>query len=195
MRTATAVRTGLTVAVAVVLGLLVAPASHALWSVLVPSNAATIQAANFSVQLTGSSSNVTQEMVLPDGKSATLSLTGTQVPQLYPGTSAIAGVKITNSTNAGSDFAIRVSVPSEATISGSLVGNLSLSYGSATNLAGCATAIYGAGWQAVAHNISKGGSAVICFRVELLSSTPSSALGQSGAISISLQAAQIGRMP
>lgn len=195
MRTATAIRTGLAVVVAVVLGLLVAPASHALWSAFAPSNAGTIQAANFSVQLTGSPSNVTQEMVLPGGSPATLSLTGTQVPQLSPGGSTTAGVQITNSTNAGSVFTIRVSVPSQAVISGSLASYLSVRYGSAPNLAGCATATYGSSGQTVAHNIPKGGSAVMCFRVELASTTPSSALGQSGTISIPLQAAQVGRTP
>lgn len=195
MRTATAIRTGLAVVVAVVLGLLVAPASHALWSVFVSSNAGTIQAANFSVQLTGSPSNMTQEMILSDGTPATLSLTGTQMPQLSPGGSATAGVHITNSTNAGSDFTIGVSVPTRAVVSGSLAGHLSIRYGSAANLAACAATTYGAPGQPVAHNIPKGGSAVMCFRVELASTTPSSALGQSATISIPLQAAQIGRTP
>jgi hypothetical protein len=195
MHTATALRTALAVAAALVLGLLVAPASHALWSVLVPSNAGTIQAASFSVPLTGSPSNVTQEMVLPDGRSGTLSLTGAQVPQLSPGASATAGVQITNNTNAGSTFMIRVSVPSQATVSGSLAGYLSIRYGSAATLAGCAAAIYGSAGQTVALNIPKGGSAVMCFRVELASAAPSSALGQSATISVPLYAAQVGRTP
>lgn len=195
MRTATAIRTGLVLAVAVALGLMVAPASHALWSVFTPSNAGTIQAANFSVQLTGSPSNITQEMVLPDGSPATLSLTGTQVPQLSPGGTATAGVRVTNTTNAGSDFTIRVSVPGQATISGSLAGYLSIRYGSAATLADCTTATYGSPGQPVAYNIPKGGSAVMCFRVDLASTVPSSALGQSATISVPLQAAQMGRTP
>ncbi|WP_323960997.1 hypothetical protein GC088_04825 [Arthrobacter sp. JZ12] len=194
MRTATAIRTALAVVVAVVLGLLVAPASHALWSVFVPSNAGTIQAADFSVPLTGYPSNLSQEMALADGTPATLSLTGTQVPQLSPGASATAGVLIKNNTNAGSEFTIRVSATSQAAVTGALAGYVSVGYGTAADLAGCATTTYTAALPA-AIDIPKGGSAVRCFKVELASAAPASALGQSATISVNLNAAQIGRTP
>lgn len=190
MRTATAIRTGLVLAVAVVLGLMAAPAAQALWSVFVPSNAGTIQAADFSVQLTGSPLNATQEMVLEDGTPATIALTGTGgVGKLSPGASVTAAVQVANTTNAGSDFTIRITLPVQAEIAQDLANHLTLTYANASSLAECSTVTYAPRGQ-LAMDIPKGKWSVLCFRIELSSSAPSTVSGQSGSISVPLQANQ-----
>ncbi|WP_299165524.1 hypothetical protein [uncultured Arthrobacter sp.] len=197
MRTATAIRTGMVLAVAVVLGLMVAPAAHAVWSVFVPSNVGTIQAANFSVKLIGSPLVTEQEMVLADGSPATVELIGygAELGKLYPGGSVTAGVQVTNKTNAGSDFNLGITLSEPFTSKSVLAKHLTVDYATAGSLETCSVAAYGAREQLPSIEIGKEEAAVICFKIGLKANTGSDMLGETASVEGTLLATQIGRTP
>lgn len=190
MRTATAIKTGLAAIFAVVLGLMVAPAASALWFVFAPSNAGTIQAANFSVPLTGFPSNQTQEMTLADGTPAKIELTGSGLGDLYPGGSTTAGVQVTNRTNASSEFNIQVSVPTAPELGSGLGEHLTISYATASDVTACEAAAFGDELPSI--EMPKTGTAALCFRIALDPSTPVERLGTTTTVKVPLHAEQIG---
>lgn len=187
------------VAAAVALGLTTVGGSYALWNALVPAGAGTVRSADFLIMLTGSNNTGTYNMVLPDGTPATVALSSTAAPldELFPGAPVYAGASVSNATTAGSAFTVNASLPEPAIITDTGPGTgisqyLSVESAPAGNLTECQAlpaANYQSGFQGV--QIPKGGSTVICFRIQLTAGAPSTLQGQSASISIPLFVEQI----
>ncbi|MCW2131449.1 hypothetical protein [Arthrobacter sp. VKM Ac-2550] len=163
-------------AAAVVLGLLAVQGTYALWNKMVPVGAGTIPTADFRVSLTDLSTGVPIDMTDSTGTSALVSLKPTGSPS--PGKPAYAGVRISNVTNAGSDFAVRASTGevSITNVAPGLSGLLSVNMQavlvektncSAEDFAGTASS------GSATANISKNSSAVFCFQILMTGDAPS----------------------
>jgi predicted ribosomally synthesized peptide with SipW-like signal peptide len=199
MRTLTAVKSAGLVAAAAVLGLLAVPGTYALWNAVVYADPGTVRAADFTVYLTGSHSTGIHDMVLADGSPATVSLTSTaaSLGELYPGASVYAGVRIDNATEAGSDFTVLAGPAGPAVVTDTGPGTGLSSYldirpAPATGLEQCPLvpdSVYLESFTGV--RIPKGGSGVICFRIQLSAQAPSGVQGQSASIAVPLRVEQI----
>lgn len=199
MRPAGAGKAAGLIAAAVVLGLVTVEGSYALWNKLVPAAAGTVWSADFRVTLTGSNNAGSYDMVLPDGSPATVALTSAAAPldQLLPGVPVYAGVSIGNATVAGSAFTVMATFPGPAVMTDTgqgagLSNYLSVQAATAADLGQCssvAAALYQDTFPRV--QIPKGGSAVICFRIQLSTAAPSTLQGQSASIAVPLFVEQI----
>ncbi|NMR30391.1 hypothetical protein [Crystallibacter degradans] len=162
-------------AAAIVLGFLTVQGTYALWNKMVPVGAGTIQAADFRVSLTDLSTGVPIDMTDSAGTSALVSLKPTGSPS--PGKPAYAGVRISNVTNAGSDFAVRASTGdvSITNVAPGLSGLLSVNMQAVpiekTNCSAEDFAGISSSGSATA-TISKNSSAVFCFQILMTGDAP-----------------------
>lgn len=187
------------IAAGVALGMAAVGGSYALWNKSIPAGTGIIRSADFLITLTGLNNTGTYDMVLPDGTPATVQLTSAAAPmdQLFPGTPVYAGVSVGNATTAGSAFTVKATLPEPALITDTGPGTglsqyLRVQSATATNLSQCPTvsaSAYQTAFSGV--QIPKGGSAVICFRVQLTDAAPSVLQGQSAAIAVPLTVEQI----
>ena len=170
MRTKTLLKASALLAAAVVLGLLSVQGTYALWSRVVPVEAGTIQAADFRVTLADVGTNAAVDMVDASGKTALLPL---QPSGLVSSTvPAYAGVKVSNVTNAGSDFAVRARIGQAS--AGDLVIKTRVVPADTTSCG--AVDFTGAGGTAEV-TLAKGTSAVFCFQLALASTAPQTLSG------------------
>jgi hypothetical protein len=183
----------------VALGLTAVGGSYALWNKLIPAGTGTVRSADFLVTLTGSNNSGTYNMVLPDGTPATVALTSAAAPldQLFPGTPVYAGVSVGNATAAGSPFTVKATLPQPAVSTDNGPGTglaqyISVQSAAATNLTQCPTLPADAYQNSFPGTlIPKGGSAVICFKIQLTPAAPSALQGQSASIAVPLYVEQI----
>lgn len=185
------------IAAGVALGMALVGGSYALWNKLVPAGAGTVRSADFLITLTGSNNTGTYNMVLANGTPATVALTSAAAPldHLFPGTPIYAAVSIGNATSAGSAFTVSATLPGPAVIADTGPGTglaqyLIVQSATAANLAECTSVLtYQNTFPVV--QIPKGGSAVICFRIQLKPDAPSALQGQTASISVPLSVEQI----
>lgn len=181
MRTKTALKALALVTAAVVLGLLSVQGSYALWNRMVSANAGTIQAADFRVLLTDMKSGTAYV------NSASVQLTPFS-GGLLPGTSVYAGVKISNFTNAGSDFTVRADSGQAVIANPEFLGHLTVkSRASATEP--CPMGGY-TSETAFVDQIAKDASAFLCFEISLLNTAPSTVSAKTTDISIPISVKQ-----
>jgi hypothetical protein len=108
-----------------------------------------------------------------------------------------AGVSVGNATAAGSAFTVRATLPQPVLITDNGPGTgiaqyISVQSAVATNLTQCPTLpadAYKDSFPGVL--IPKGGSAVICFKIQLSPAAPSALQGQSASIAVPLFVEQI----
>lgn len=199
MRPARAGKAAGLIVAAVVLGMITVQGSYALWNRLVPASAGAVRSADFLVTLTGSNNAGTYDMVLADGTPAAVALTSTSDPldQLFPDVPVYAGVSVGNATAAGSAFTVMATSPGPAVITDTgpgagLASYLSVQSATAADFGQCSSvpaAAYQDSFSGV--QIPKGGSAVICFRIQLSTGAPSALQGQSVSIAVPLFVEQI----
>jgi predicted ribosomally synthesized peptide with SipW-like signal peptide len=184
MRTKTLLKASALLAAAVVLGLLTVQGTYALWSRVVPVEAGTIQAANFRVTLTDVGTGAGVDMVDASGKSALLPLRPSGV--VSSTVPAYAGVKVSNVTNAGSDFAVRARIgpasPGDLVVKARAVPVETVDCGAAdfTNAGGTAEA-----------TLAKNKSAVFCFELALAATTPQTLSGTQTKITVPITVEQL----
>ena len=186
------------VAAGIALGLTAVGGSYALWNKVLPAGAGTVRSADFLVTLTGSNNAGTYSMVLADGTPASVSLTSTAAPLagFFPDTPVYAGVSVGNATAAGSAFTVMAKLPGPVVITDKGPGNglsqyLSVQSATAADHTQC-SAVPAAEYQSIfpGVGIPKGGSAVICFRIQLAAGAPSNLQGQSASIAVPLSVEQ-----
>ena len=188
--------TGL-VLIAVMLAMFTVQGSYALWNKAVSSNAGTVQAADFRISLTDTNTSKVTDMTLPNGTSATLSLSSTAMGVIIPGQSSYAGVEVKNITNAGGDFTVRASTSTPTignTAGSSLAPYLSVKTATASSLSQCSQATLYDGVQdseTPIVDIIKNGSGVFCFQVSLAATMPASLSGQSAKVTIPILVNQL----
>lgn len=198
MRAAQVAKVAGLVAAALVVGFFTVEGSYALWNRLVPAGAGTVQSADFIITLTSSHNSGTYQMVLADGTPATVAIDSVAAPlaKLFPGAPVYAAVSVKNATAAGSAFTVWATVGppvvSGSGPSGGLSQYLSLQSAVAPSLNQCSSlpaAAYQSTFPGV--QITKGGSAIICFRVLLAPTAPSALQGESASIAVPLHVEQI----
>lgn len=199
IRPARAAKITALIAAGLALGLTAVGGSYALWNKVVPADAGTVRSADFLITLTGSNNTGTYDMVLADGTPATVALTSAAAPlnQLFPDTPVYAGVSVGNATTAGSAFTVRATLPQPFLITDTGPGTglsqyLSVQTATAADLTQCPTipaSAYHDTFPGV--QIPKGGSTVICFRIQLTETAPSTLQGQSASIAVPLFVEQI----
>lgn len=203
MRIPRSFRAAALIAAAALLGLLAVQGTYALWSSTAVATPGTVTGADFTVYLLGSPSSQTTAMTLADGQPGTLALTTSAAPaaDLLPGTSIYTAVSASNDSNAGGTFSVTLTAGPAAlanTGGGALAQYLTVSAATSANATNCSHA---SGYQALATTtftsapIAKGASAVMCFKVQLSSSAPSSVKGQTVNISVPLTANQVCGVP
>lgn len=193
--------TGLVLA-AVLLGLLAVQGTYALWSSSASAAPGTVSGADFIVNLLGSPSGQSTAMTMADGSPAALALTtsGSPASELTPSSPIFASVTASNETDAGGTFNITLAAGEPIIrneVGSSLAQFMKVSAATASSSANCSSATYqelGAAGVTTA-SIAKGASKVICFKVHLLSSTPSTLAGQSANVSVPLTATQVCGVP
>ena len=177
MRTKTLLKASALLAAAVVLGLLTVQGTYALWSRVVPVDAGTIQAADFSVKLTDVGTGTAVEMVDASGESVLLQLKPSgPVSSTVP---AYAGVQVSNVTNAGSDFAVRARI-GQASAGDLVIKTRALPAGTGN----CGAVDFtGTGGTAEA-TLAKNASAVFCFQLMLAPTAPEALSGTQTKITV-----------
>jgi hypothetical protein len=188
------------VACAVVLGLLTVQGSLALWSHTTPAGAGTVRAAEMTVQvkdLTGGGSSTLQA-----AQAQPLQIAGSP-QELKRGGTVYHRVGLSNATDAGGAFDVRVAAEGPATISpasaaSALSGQLQLGLATAAAGEACPTSGYaalpvgaGSAGELPRMTLAKGGAGVLCLRTQLASSAPMSVSGTQAGIRIALTAAQV----
>ncbi|MBT2515262.1 hypothetical protein J7E82_17445 [Arthrobacter sp. ISL-30] len=188
---------------AVLLGLLAVQGTYALWSSSASAAPGTVNGADFIVNLLGSPSGQSTSMTMADGSAASLALTtsGSPASELTPSAPIYASVTASNDTDAGGTFNITLAA-GEPIIRNEVGSNLAqfmkVSAVTANSSASCSSANnyqeLGAAGVTTA-SIAKGASKVICFKVHLISSTPSTMAGQSANVFVPLTATQVCGVP
>lgn len=203
MRLPRSFRAAALIAAAAFLGLLAVQGTYALWSSTAVATPGTVYGADFTVNLLGTPSGQTTAMTLADGQPGTLALTTSAAPaaDLLPGTVSYMALTASNASNAGGTFGITLTAGPAIladTGGGALAQYLTVSAATGANASNCSHAT---GYQALtttsftSSTIAKGGSAVMCFKVQLSPSTPSSVTGQTVSISVPLTASQVCGVP
>jgi len=198
MRGPRALRAAALIAAAVLLGLLTVQGTYALWNAATTGAPGTVQAASFTVNLTGTPSGQATPMTLAGGQSASLALT-TQNAVLSPGTATYANVLVGNASDAGGAFSIGVTAGAPTLVNnagGSLATYLTVNAKTGTTAADCtATTGYSTPLNATSSLTSaavpKAASIYMCFEVRLSSAAPAAVKGQSVNITIPLTARQL----
>ncbi|WP_336711476.1 hypothetical protein [Arthrobacter sp. USHLN218] len=184
MRIKTLLKASALLAAAVVLGLLTVQGTYALWSRVVPVEAGTIQAANFRVTLTDVGTGAEMEMVDASGKAALLPLRPSgPVSSTVP---AYAGVKVSNVTNAGSDFAVRARI-GQASASYLVIKTRALP----ADTSNCGAVDFTAAGGSAEATLAKNASAVFCFQLALVSTAPQALSGTQTKITVPITADQL----
>ena len=189
--------TGL-VLIAVVLGLLTVQGSYALWNKAISSNPGTIQAADFRISLTDTSTSNVINMTTPQGTAATLQLSATSLGVVYPNQSTYAGVQVGNVTNASGEFTIQAvtgtPIITNNNAAAPLSPHLSIKVATAATLQDCSQAalytppgVLGTATK----DIAKGLNGVFCFQVTMAANMPASVNGQAASISIPITVNQL----
>lgn len=186
MKATAALRTGLVLLIAAVLGLVAAGGTWALWSASRPAGAGTITASSFTVHLTGAGTSV---MTLPGGTAATVAMKP-PTQALVPGASVYSELRVTNSVDAGGPFTMRATVGSLEITSGdaALRKELTSTVGRVPAGGSCATAQYGATATA---NLGKGAAATFCLRTTLAANAPETVRQKSVTYTVPVTATQL----
>lgn len=169
---------------ALVLGLMTAQASYALWNAGTTVEAGTIQAASFDVVMDNGTGPVL--MTQADGSQGTLAL---NVGTVNAGSASYTGVLLTNNSDAGGSFTINASAGAAQVSSFPELWTIQHRAVAGTDLGACNAALF-TGSQAQTVDIPKGGSGIICFQVTLAESA--NIQGQVSTITVPLSAAQVG---
>ncbi|MCC9146149.1 MULTISPECIES: hypothetical protein [unclassified Arthrobacter] len=164
---------------AVVLGLMTVQGSYALWNVMVPQNAGTVQAADFTVLVNEANMASTPALALNAGG-------------LNRGTAAYTAVRVTNTVNvtAQSPLVLQpsVSLPPAASM---LNGNLTVATTVLPGSTSCPENLAYKAGAPVLPVLATGTTQTICFKVSLNSNTPANQLGQPVNIPVNLSVAQL----
>ena len=169
---------------AVALGLMTVQGSYALWNSAVSTNAGTIQAASFKVEMNNGKGPVW--MTQDNGSQGVVEL---NVGTVNAGASVYTGVRLTNKSDAGGTFTLRASAgPAEISPSSAL-WSVEHRAVSGTDLGACKAALFTSS-QVQTTDIAKDGSGVICFKVSLAETAKIE--GQPFTIKIPLSVAQAG---
>ena len=198
MRIPRALRAGLLIAAAVVLGLLAVQGTYALWNASTSTAPGTVSSASFDVSLTASPSGNVTNMTIPGG-AATINLA--QPTTLTPGTSAYVSVAAGNNTNAGGTFNTTITAENPSLLpagSGTLSQYVKVNGKFTATAATCGTTGYTAittvtGLTSAA--VPKGTGTVLCLQVTLDPATPSAMKGKAVNISLTLTARQLCGVP
>lgn len=169
---------------ALVLGLMTAQGSYALWNAGTQANAGTIQAASFDVVMDNGTGPVL--MTQADGSKGTVAL---NVGTVNAGSSAYTRVVLTNNSNAGGSFTINASAGAAQISSFPELWTVQHRAVSGTDPGACNAALFNAS-QPQTVDIPKGASGMICFQVTLAGSA--NIQGQASTITVPLSAAQVG---
>ncbi|MFP3461350.1 SipW-dependent-type signal peptide-containing protein [Arthrobacter globiformis] len=202
MRVPRALRAAALIAAAVLLGLLAVQGTYALWNAATSAPPGTVQAASFTVNLTGSPSGVSTPMTQANGQAASLSL-NSAAASLTPGTSAYASATVTNASDAGGAFSITVTADNANVANvgaGTLAAYLTVNAKIGATTADCSvTSGYNTTLTATtgltSAAVPKGGSTVLCFQVTLAANAPATVKGQSVNITVPLTARQLCGVP
>lgn len=163
---------------AVSAGLLGVQGAWALWGVHAPSDAGTVRAADFRVELNG--------MPMDVG-----GVTLQQEAALTPTTPLHASVHVANATDAGAPFTIEV-VMGAASVDGTssqvLADHLTVESAVAPSSGECAGADFG---ESASTHIAKGDAATFCLRVSLPDDAPATLQALSAGITLPLTATQL----
>lgn len=167
------------IAAAVVLGLLTAQGSYALWNTTAPANAGIVQAANFSILVNNAEMGSTPIAL--------------SIGELAPGKSAYTSLTVTNNVNvtAASPLVLQPSLTGLAPVD-NFGGNLTVTTAVATAGKACKD-LAPTDWKTVPalQSMGVGASQTICIKVELNTNTPASHLGKSINIPVTLTVAQV----
>ncbi|MER2133582.1 MAG: hypothetical protein ABS910_02745 [Arthrobacter sp.] len=162
---------------AVVLGLMSVQGSYALWNAVVPSNAGTVQSANFSILVNGEEMTGTQQTVNLPGLSA-----------IKPGESTYATALVKNDANASSNMRVQPAVVIDE-VPSELRGYMTVQAANLGAAQSCEKAVYEA--TPKFPEIAKGATATICFKVELRANTPGNLLGGLISVPVNLTVSQM----
>lgn len=165
---------------AVVLGLMTVQGSYALWNAAAPSNAGTIQAADFSIKVNG------QDMSAP-----VVPLT---LGELTPGKTAYTAIDVKNNVNVTRDspLVLKLNLTGLAPVDnfgGFLVVKTAVP-AAGTTCAAVAPASYTAAPAVIASTLALGATQSVCIAVELSAATPAAHLGKAIQIPAKLTVAQ-----
>ncbi|CEA07524.1 hypothetical protein BN1051_00839 [Arthrobacter saudimassiliensis] len=166
------------VAAAVVLGLLTASGSYALWNVFEPAGYGTVQAADFNVTVNGQPANSTAVPLALD------------LGQLAPGTASYLEVPLGNYNNAGSPMAVTAALSSGAgpRLAAATPGYqqwVEVRAASVLRPGACAAQAYGAvGAVPPPIRIEQGATGRVCVQVLLKKDAPASLLASAPRLSI-----------
>ena len=161
---------------AVVLGLMTVQGSYALWNAVVPSNAGTVQSSNFSILVNGVEMTALQQPL------------ALNLAELKPDGSSYTSVVVTNNVNATSAMKVKPIIQVGAATAGFAQY---LTVQTTVPLAGqtCETAAY-AGMPDLGV-IAKNTSKTICLKATLKPNTPTSILGGTTTVPVSLTVSQM----
>lgn len=161
---------------AVVLGLMTVQGSYALWNAVVPSNAGTIQSADFRMLVGTPTMPVVDMTTLQQQQPMILN-----IPDLKPGGSSYTTVTVTNSTNATTDMQVKPVVSSSPALDGfagyATVQTTALQPGKSCETSAPITDL-GA--------IAKGGTKTLCVKVSLAQTIPADLYGKQLKIPVTL---------
>ncbi|MCC3266556.1 hypothetical protein [Arthrobacter gengyunqii] len=165
---------------AVVLGLMTVQGSYALWNAAVPSNAGTIQSADFKILVTQNGSTAEMKTL-----SQPLNL---NLAQIKPSESSYTSISVTNSVNASRAMAVKPTIAVGLATEGFAEY---LSVQAAVKPAGltCEMAPY-TGLQNLGE-IAQNGTKEICLKATLKANTPISILGKTTSLPVTLTVSQI----
>ena len=166
---------------AVVLGLMTVQGSYALWNAAVPSNAGTIQAADFSIKVNG------QDMAG--------ALPGLEIGELKRGNTAYTAIDVMNNVNvtATSPLVVKLNLTGLAP-SDNFGGHLVVKTfvpDAGVKCASVAAASYSAAPASISRTVALKTTQSICVAVELKSTVSVTRLGNPINIPINLTAAQV----
>lgn len=163
------------VAIAVVLGLLTAQGSFAVWNAATASGAGTIQSANFSILVNGAEMTSPGQVIFP------------AIGTLNPGTSSYTSIQVTNNTNATSGSKVRPVITAQAAANG-LAPYVSVQSGTLPAGQAC-NSTWGAPdpLQSIDQNVTK----TVCVKVTLAQNIPASLLGTAIAVPVTLTVTQV----
>jgi predicted ribosomally synthesized peptide with SipW-like signal peptide len=186
MRTKNMLLTAAVIGLAVVGGLLGVGGTWALWNASVQSNPGTVQAANFDIQVNGTS-------IPPTGTNVSVDLEGGN-SELTPTRKVYAAVTITNATNASGPLKVGAELGAPQATGGTGeemrpyldLSTAPLSSGACSALS---PSFYAVSARSV--DIPKDRSATFCVEVALKANAPSTLGGKSFTVSLPLSVSQL----
>lgn len=187
MRISSMLQSATILGLAVVAGLMGVSGTWALWNATAPADAGSVQSANFVVTVNGA------DMILND----TVTTVALENPSaaLTPDTPVYASLKLTNSTDASSEFTIRstVGTPQIASKNAELSSSLVVRSAVMPAAGDCSSAVYptGASPGTTSAEVAKGESQRFCLRMSLPAKAPESLIKSAATVTVPVHVEQI----